>query len=173
MPKAFEKLVQIFMSFPGIGPRQAKRFVYFLLGQPKGFRKEIANVIETLGDDIAQCQACFRYFSGKSRKCDLCLNPNINNNILMVVEKDIDLENIKRAGTYDGAYFVLGGLLPILEKDPQSKIRLRELKSAIAGNKGLKEVILALSANPVGDNTVDFIRETLGPLAKENGFLIS
>ena len=27
----------------------------------------------------------------------------------MVVEKDVDLENIERAGTYKGYYFVLGG----------------------------------------------------------------
>ncbi len=47
----------------------------------------------------------------------------------MVVEKDVDLETIERSGQFNGRYFVLGGLVPILEKDPENRVRSRELIS--------------------------------------------
>ena len=68
--------------------------------------------------------------------------------------KDADLENVERVGDYNGMYFVLGGLLPILEKEPEKRIRIKKLLELIKKRNGnLKEIILALSLNPEGENT--------------------
>ena len=39
---SIEKLIQIFSQFPGIGPRQARRFVYFLLTRNDGTLQELS-----------------------------------------------------------------------------------------------------------------------------------
>ncbi|MFA5987369.1 MAG: toprim domain-containing protein [Candidatus Paceibacterota bacterium] len=86
----------------------------------------------------------------------------------MIVAKDIDLENIKRSGAYTGRYFVLGGLLPILEKHPEEKIRTTKLKDLLTTTlekDNLREVIVALSANPEGDYTADFLKKYIGDIA--------
>jgi len=100
---------------------------------------------------------------------------NRDRSLLMVVEKDNDLENIERSRCYTGHYFVLGGVLPFLEKDPNSKIRGRELLQVVAGRaKGaLKEVILALSTNPDGEHTTEYVKELLLPLVEEHKLKIS
>ncbi|MFC1775688.1 toprim domain-containing protein, partial [Patescibacteria group bacterium] len=92
-----------------------------------------------------------------------------------VVEKDVDLENVNKTGAYKGLYFILGGSLPILEQNPAKKIRARELfdRAQEYSKNGLKEVILATSATPEGENTAQYVKKILAPLAEKYGVKIS
>ncbi|MFH0846210.1 MAG: toprim domain-containing protein [Patescibacteria group bacterium] len=168
-----DKLTEYFTKFPGIGQRQAKRFVYFLLTRNSSFLKEFTDLILSLKKSTKICSSCFRFYSANSNNshlCNLCLDKNRDSSILMVVAKDADLNNIERIGDYNGSYFVLGGLLPILEKNPEERIRIKPLINLIkekAEAGVLKEVILALSLNPEGENTTDYILRSLKPLAEE------
>ena len=81
--------------------------------------------------------------------------------MLMLVPRDIDLEAVERSGGYKGYYFVLGGVVPILEKEPEKKIRINKLQETISKRKNLKEVILAMNANADGEHTADYIKEQL------------
>lgn len=156
-----DRLTQAFTRFPGIGPRQAKRFVYFLLNQPKSYHRELADLLSNLDQNINQCSLCFQYFTptGSESLCNICSDQN-REKTLMVVEKDVDLENIERAGVYKGRYFVLGGTVPILEKEPENKIRIKELIGYLSRD-AFDEIILAMSANPEGDNTGDYVKKEL------------
>lgn len=93
----------------------------------------------------------------------------------MVVEKDTDFESVRRSGSYTGRYFILGGTIPVLEKNPASKIRIRELIARVesGASEGLSEIILALSANPEGDFTRDYVARTLEPIAQKLGIIIT
>jgi len=159
---SIDKLSEIFGKFPGIGPRQAKRFVYYLLHRQNGFSKDLIDAIENLKKEIMQCSECMRFFAKNghaSNLCSICSNKERDSELLMIVPRDIDLEAIERSGSYKGYYFVLGGSVPILEKEPEKKIRLTELKKLIEKKKeGLKEIILAMNANAEGENTTDFIK---------------
>lgn len=177
---SFEKLVSMFGRFPGVGGRQAKRFAYFLLSQNKSFTDELSAFIIEVKNSVWQCKSCYRFFrqsksNEKNEICDICENPNTDKTTLLLVEKDIDLENIRKAGVYHGNYFVLGGLLPILEENPSKKIRIKELLKTIQDKleNGLKETIIAVSANPEGENTAAYILKTLEPLSKERGFYVT
>lgn len=163
-----EQLAQSFKRFPGIGPRQAKRFVHYLLRASQGEVDKLLNEIRNLRSNIKTCAACRRFFSPNgivSPLCPICRHPERDHTLLMLVEKDIDLDNIERSGTYRGYYFVLGGLLPILEKNPEQKLPLRDLV-ALVNNKlketeTLREIIVALSANLEGDHTIEFLKTYL------------
>lgn len=178
MDKA-RKAAEYFSKLPGIGPRQARRFVYFLLAQEARFLDGLAEAIKTLKEEMSQCSSCRRFFEGKAKKdgglCDICRNPSTDHSTLLVLEKDVDLENVKKLGVYHGRYFILGGLLPILEKNPTDKIRIRELV-AEAGKQireGLKEIIIALSVNPEGENTAQYVTKTLEPLKEKHGLKLA
>ena len=171
-----KKLTEYFTKFPGIGPRQARRFVYFLLSQKEEFLNELLSSIKKLKTSVSQCTSCFRFFEGNSPLCDICGGKNTDTSIIMVVEKDIDFENIKKSGVYHGRYFILGGLLPILEKNPTDKIRIRELVKEVGKqitSKKLKEIVIALSANLEGDNTFQYIQKTLEPIKEKHKIKIS
>jgi recombination protein RecR len=160
-----DKLSEIFAHFPGIGPRQAKRFVYYLLSRNNDSIKTLVNAIEEVKRNTSQCTECMRFFpstsSGRVTKiCPICSDVSRETALLMIVPRDADLEAVEKSGSYKGFYFVLGGSLPILEKEPAKRIRLNELKSKIErSKKELKEIILAMNANAEGENTADFIKD--------------
>jgi recombination protein RecR len=95
----------------------------------------------------------------------------------MVVEKDSDLESVRKSRVYHGKYFILGGLVPIVEKTTKSRVRIEELKKKISGSKEskekLSEVILAFSLNPQGDHTDQYVREQLKEITDKINIKIS
>ena len=153
----------MFSQFPGIGPRQARRFVYYLLTRQNGALEELAKNVLELKKDVIICTDCMRFFQKKhadEKVCKICADPNRDTSTLMIVERDVDLESVERNGGFKGVYFVLGGSIPILEKEPEKRVRLTELKYFIEKKKaGLEEIILGVNWNPEGENTGDFVRK--------------
>jgi recombination protein RecR len=158
-----DELSRAFERFPGIGPRQARRFVYYLLAKPANDRSRLADLISRIGDDVRQCAECLRFWSGAGALCPYCADPARDDTQLMLVEKDQDLLAIERSGSYRGRYFVLGGVLTLSGK---GAIRERELIERVErrAKEGLQELILALSATSEGEHTSDHIRRLLEPL---------
>lgn len=159
-----EELAQAFARLPGIGPRQGKRFVYHLLASPASERTRFAELLGALGSNVRQCPECLRFFtSSTAGMCNYCSDGARDATQMLIVEKDQDLAAIERAGTYKGKYFVLGGVLTLSGK---GIIREKELVRAAEGRikKGLKEIVLALSATSEGEHTADRVRELLAPL---------
>src|SRR6202012_5640686 len=137
-----ERLTQLFEKFPGIGPRQAQRFVQFLLRSSPAMRREFAESVQSLGGSVRQCKTCMRFFSGESAICSLCSNPERDHSLLAVVANDADLAAMERSGTYRGLYFVLGGTLH-LGSEQMSGWRIKQLLDSLAARKGLQEIVLA------------------------------
>lgn len=159
-----EKLTEIFKEFPGIGERQAKRFVYFLMSRNPNYTESLSSLIKELKKDTLQCSECFKFFISTSKKekiCEICKDINIDPSTLLVVEKDSDLESIHKSKVYNGKYFILGGLVPIVEKNTNRIIRINELIKKIQNEKDLKEIVLAFSANPQGNHTDFYVRNQL------------
>ncbi|MFM2330738.1 MAG: hypothetical protein RLZZ26_245 [Candidatus Parcubacteria bacterium] len=158
-----EELARALARFPGIGPRQGKRFVFYLLASPASERAKLAELISSLGKDVHQCGECLRFFNGSNANtCNYCSDKTRDDTQLMIVEKDQDLAAIERAGTYKGRYFVLGGVLTLTGKGAiRDKELLRALEKRLKNN--LKEVVLALSATSEGEHTADHVRQLLAP----------
>ncbi len=161
---SIEKLAELFEKFPGVGKRQAKRFVYFLLRKNSGYARDLSEAILNLKKNIRLCEESFQFFYSErgDTLSPIARDENRDNSKLMIVEKDSDLENIERMSVYDGKYFVLGGSIPVLSKEPTQYIRESELLKIIEKKKdGLKEIILALSLNPQGENTLEYLQNSL------------
>ena len=174
---SFDELARHFERFPGIGPRQARRFVYHLLTEEPEALRALADAIADVQTKVTECAHCFRYFarSNGNTLCDLCENANRNHELLMVVERDSDIIPIERSGTYDGYYFVLGGTVPLLDPEENIKLRGGALKgiAEMRMNRGLKEIILAFSVNPDGENTARYVTTLLQESASKHGIKIS
>lgn len=170
-----DRLTQLFEKFPGIGPRQARRFVQYLLTAPPSIRSEIAESLKNLGAQTSQCKKCYRWFvksNDKTGFCSICSAIHRDSATLFVVEKDADLENIERSG-FRGLYFVLGGNIPLAAEEPQKYIRMRELLKRIeteASEQKIKEVILGLSATTEGDHTRLILEEKIRPMIETGQF---
>lgn len=152
---SIDKLAELFQKFPGIGKRQARRFVYFLLHKNNGYIQQLINEIANVKKEINQCQECYRFYPRDEKYiCPICLN-NTEVKQLMIIEKDADLENIHKTNLYEGKYFVLGGFIASHEKK-RSYARTDQLLNRIkhdVENKKIDEVIFGLSISPEAEHT--------------------
>ncbi len=158
-----DELATALARFPGIGPRQGKRFVFYLLAAPAAERAKLAELIASLGKEVRQCPECLRFFNGSTAAvCNYCADTTREDSLLMLIEKDQDLAAVERAGTYRGRYFVLGGVLTLTGKGAiREKELLKTVEKRLKNN--LKEIVLALSATSEGEHTADRVRELLAP----------
>ncbi|MFA5888867.1 MAG: toprim domain-containing protein [Candidatus Paceibacterota bacterium] len=184
-----QKLIELFKEFPGIGPRQAKRFVYFLLNKNPAYVTDLAKLMTEVRSTVHSCDTCFRFFprpltpersdGGRANTthttCSVCSDNTRDKKLLMLVSHDVDFENIEKTHFYNGYYFVLGGTVPILEKTPEKRIRQNDLVQTIERKtkEGLTEIIMALNYNPEGENTLSYLTQILKPVTEKNGIKIS
>ena len=152
---SIDKLAKLFQSFPGIGKRQARRFVYFLLHKDTSYIQQLVNEIAAVKQEINQCVQCFRFYPRDAQMvCPICIK-NKDSKQLMIVEKDADLENIHKTNLYQGKYFVLGGFIASHEKK-RSYARVEPLLSLIerdSQGENLDELIFGLSISPEAEHT--------------------
>src|SRR3989344_7846036 len=143
-----ERLISLFDRFPGVGPRQAQRFVQFLLRSSPTLRNELIESVKKLSETVRQCSKCYRYFSlpaqagGKEKTCGICTNPKRDRVSLLVIATDADLAALEKSGTYRGLYFVLGGTISLASEETKH-LRVKELLKSIplCVKEGLKEFI--------------------------------
>jgi recombination protein RecR len=170
------RLEEIFAHFPGIGPRQARRFVYYLLNKSPASIKEFTQLVEEVKKSSAECASCHRFFMHKKAGeslCSVCSDESRDKTSLMVVARDSDFESIEKSGAYKGFYFILGGTVPILDKEPEKRIRLQKLLEKIDASKDLKEIILSLNTTPDGEHTADIVREAIQKILNGKSVKIS
>jgi len=160
-----EKLIRHFEGFPGIGSRQARRFAFHILNMSNGDANELSSLIQTVRAQVSECSSCARFFSrnGTGNICHLCASGTRDHSKLAIVERDVDIDAIERSGVYDGLYFVLGGTVPLLDTQDTKKLRGGQLKHVVSerAQSELKEIILALSVNPDGENTARYVEMLL------------
>ena len=164
-----DRLTELFMRFPGIGPKQAKRFVYFLLREHSHYKEQLIKTLEELKFTGRQCERCYRFFGDKNAQlpkplCSICVTESRDQFQLMIVEKELDLDAVEKTGSYNGLYFILGGLVPPLTEKPSEIIRIRELTARIhtdIASKTLTEVIFALPVTDYGDTTAEYVEKTI------------
>jgi recombination protein RecR len=169
-----DSLINDFQRLPGIGPKQAERFAYYLMKQNKAFIESLSKNILNIKLNSSQCTECFSFFSNSHNKesknelCNICSDESRDRSIMLIVEKELDVNAIEKTSEYNGVYFVTGGKLPFLIDDPREYIRIRELVDIIRKkldaeeeHNKIKEIIFALPANDEGDNQVEYIKKTI------------
>ncbi|MEI8249062.1 MAG: toprim domain-containing protein [Candidatus Taylorbacteria bacterium] len=169
------KLTEFFAHFPGIGPRQAKRFVYYLLNKSPAYIAEFTRLIEEAKKSTSECNQCHRFFTSvqATHTCSICLDPNRDHQTLMIVARDSDFETIEKSSAYKGLYFILGGTVPVLDKEPEKRIRLETLLRYIVDSKNLREVILSLNTTPDGEHTAHIVKEALQKISSSSPLKIT
>ncbi|MEK7138678.1 MAG: recombination mediator RecR [Patescibacteria group bacterium] len=177
MNTKFRDLVKLFQKLPGVGPRQAARFVIALLEQPEENLAEFGNSISNLKKDVGFCSECFNISDSPeallleprslaSGRCHICHDPKRDNSKLMVVEKVTDLDSIEKTGLYKGLYHVLGGAINPLDKITPQNLRIKELEKRIenlssrskASGEGM-ELIVATNPDTPGETTALYIKD--------------
>ncbi len=163
MHDSIERLTKLFLRFPGIGERQARRFAYFILSQESTYVEALAQALVEARSRAYTCTRCMRIFEGTPGMCDICGDTKRDHTTLAVVEKSQDISAFTKT-QYNGLFFNLGGLIPIVQKNiidntNASLLVNRIIKETQSGT--LKEVILAFPITPNGEHTDQALRELI------------
>ena len=188
MNEEYNKLFEYFKTFPGIGKRQAERFVFHVLTKDTFWVDNFINEIKKSRENVKECTDCCRVFKNKYGEkyelCDVCRSQVRDRTILAVVERNMDAEVMLSKGAWTGLVFVLGGQFQVIEKKNPPKINLEKLLLFIKkllrnpnesadssggelsspGAVGLREVVLCTSLNPDGVFTASVIKEKVKEL---------
>jgi recombination protein RecR len=161
-PEPITNLVAAFSRLPGVGPKTALRYVFYLLKQPTSDLDVMARALTQLGARIRVCERCFTYT--QSHICDICSEQKRNPALLCVVEESRDIATIEATGAYTGIYHVLGGTLNPIEGMTPEVIRVRELFDRLKNEPDVREIILGLSPTVEGETTMLYLSKHLSPL---------
>lgn len=172
-PKSIQKLIDQFSRFPTVGPKTAARFVFYLLRTPKEEVSSLLELISNLSKEVKLCSFCFKPFEGKGNLCEICYDSGRDRAKLCIIEKEIDLDVIEKIKRYKGLYFILGGTVSLLKKEPK-KIRVSELIERIKDpaifhlfDVSFEEIIIATNPTAEGEATALYLERKLKPLNKK------
>lgn len=162
MNQKFKYIVDLFRKLPGVGPRQAARFVLALLEKSESELAELGESIVDLKKQITICPICFNI--SDNHKCNICADPKRDQSKILVLEKITDLDSIEKTGLYKGLYHVLGGAINPVDGFTPDTLRLKELKNRVEKQmKENDEIELIIATNPTtaGETTSLYIKDML------------
>jgi recombination protein RecR len=167
LPDEIKRFIDAFARIPSIGPRQATRLAFRFIGNGPSKINELTRIIHDLGK-VKLCDHCFFVHTQPGPTCQIDTNPERNNGVYMIVEKETDLMSIERTGRYSGRYLILGELTRSGALEAWQKLRLNNLKSIIQkeapGGKA-REIIVALNPTTYGDLNASLIEREMKDFA--------
>lgn len=137
------------------------RFALNLLKWDKEDAERFGRAFIDLCNEVKYCQECFNL--SDSEICEICSNPQRNANLLCVVEDIRDVMAIEGTQQYRGKYHVLGGIISPMDGIGPADLKIEELVQRVQ-NKGISEIILALSTTMEGDTTNFYLYKRLKDL---------
>ena len=152
--KLLENAVNEVSQLPGIGRRTALRLVLHLLRQSEDQTNQLSKALLDMRSSINFCQQCHNI--SDQLVCEICANPNRNQDTICVVEDIRDVLAIESTASYRGVYHVLGGKISPMDGIGPTDLNIQSLVDKVNEGK-IKELIFALSSTMEGDTTNFYI----------------
>ncbi len=159
--KSIENLINEFKRLPGIGPKSAKRVVYYLLKQQAGDIEKFAKAMIEMSEKIRFCSICFGI--SEEDVCSICSDTSRDAGKICIVEEISDVAIMENTGEYRGLYHVLGNLLSPIDNIGPEEIRVPALLERIK-KTNIDEIIFALNPTVEGESTSTYLKKILKPL---------
>lgn len=161
LPPALQNLIESLGKLPGVGPRTAERYAYFLLKSEPNTAKQLAKALEDLHNGVTYCKKTFALIEKGKELSDLYTDPRRDKQLVAVVAEPFDIVALEKTGQYKGTYHVLGGLVSPIDGIGPEQLHIVELMKRIDEDK-VKEIILATNASVEGESTALYIQQQIG-----------
>lgn len=161
LPSALVELIEALGALPGVGPRTAERYAYYLLKSDQTTGKRIAAATENLHGQIGYCKRTFALVEAGKEYSDLYTDPSRDKKLVAVVAEPFDIVALEKTGQFKGTYHVLGGLVSPIDDVGPEQLHIAELVKRIDEDK-VEEIILATNASVEGESTALYIQQQIG-----------
>ncbi len=160
LPKTLEEVIEALGHLPGVGPRTAERYAYFLFKSNQQISKNISDSLLNLHTNIKSCPVTFALIDTKDDVSPLYSDPKKDKTTILVVEEPLDIYAIEQTKQYHGTYHVLGGALSPIDGITIDQLHIKELIDRIKKDK-VKEVIIATNPSVEGESTALLLQKLI------------
>lgn len=161
LPPALTDVIEALGKLPGVGPRTAERYAYYLVRGDAAKSHEIARALTHLHEGIGYCKKTFALVPAGQELSDLYTDPKRDKQVVAVVAEPFDIVALEKTGQFSGTYHVLGGLVSPIDGIGPEQLHIAELVKRI-DEDDVQEIILATNASVEGESTALYIQQQIG-----------
>jgi recombination protein RecR len=161
LPPALTDVIEALGKLPGVGPRTAERYAYYLVRSDDSKAQALSAALKALQGGIGYCQKTFALVPAGQELSDLYTDPQRDKTVIAVVAEPFDIVALEKTGQFKGTYHVLGGLVSPIDGVGPENLRIAELVARIDEDQ-VQEIILATNASVEGESTALFIQKQIG-----------
>lgn len=160
LPRALQDVIDDLGSLPGVGPRTAERYAYYLLRTDTQKAHKLAASLDKLHDGIGYCRKTFALVEKGQELSPLYTDPERDKSLIAVVAEPFDIVALEKTAHFKGTYHVLGGLVSPIDGIGPENLHIKELIARVKEDN-VTEIILATSASVEGESTALYIQKQL------------
>lgn len=158
-PNSVSDLINCFKKLPGIGQKTAERMVFSIIDNFTDDDYDLFyNSFINVKGSIKRCKKCNMITDHDI--CDICNDKTRNSDALIVVESFKDVFSIEKIVSFNGYYYVLGGLISPFDGINPEDLNLTLLFDRVK-NENIKELIFVVKSGIEADTTVLYVKKTL------------
>lgn len=157
------RLIEQLQRLPGVGPKTAQRLALHIIKRSEEEVKALAQALVEAKKQVGLCQVCFHLSAEPI--CEICRNTNRDNSTICVVADSRDVIALEKTREYRGKYHVLGGVISPMEGIGPDQLHIQQLVRKVS-QKGIEEVIIAISPSVEGETTTLYVGQLLKPFTK-------
>lgn len=158
LPKALNDLIDALALLPGVGPRTAERYAYYLFRSNPKISDTIAESLAKLHSGVKSCPVTFALIDANEEVSSLYTDRD--KTTVLVVEEPLDIYAIEQTNQYKGTYHVLGGALSPIDGITPEQLHINELIDRI-DKDNVKEIIIATNPSVEGESTALLLEKVI------------
>ena len=160
LPKALTDAIEALGHLPGVGPRTAERYAYFLFRANPRVSDSISEALQRLHSGVKLCPKTFALIDASEDLSPLYSDPTRDKSTVLVVEEPLDIYSLEATKQYHGTYHVLGGAVSPIDGVTPDQLHIKELVSRVSDDS-VKEIIIATNPSVEGESTALLLQKLL------------
>lgn len=158
LPKALSNAIDALGMLPGVGPRTAERYAYYLFRSNEKVSESIVEALSNLHDGVKLCPVTFALIDADEDVSPLY--EERDKTTVLVVEEPLDIYAIEQTKAYAGTYHVLGGAISPIDGITPDQLHIKELIDRVDKDK-VTEIIIATNPSVEGESTALLLEKML------------
>ena len=160
LPKALTDVIEALGRLPGVGPRTAERYAYYLFRSNPRISENIVEALSRLHNGVKSCPVTFALIDADDDLSPFYSDESRDKTTVLVVEEPLDIYAIEQTNGYKGTYHVLGGAISPIDGVTPEQLHIGELIKRV-NNDNVKEVIIATNPSVEGESTAIYLEKIL------------
>lgn len=160
LPKALEDAIEALGRLPGVGPRTAERYAYYLFRANEKISDNIAETLSSLHSKVKSCPVTFALIDADDDISPFYADEGRDKTTVLVVEEPLDIYAIEATKAFKGTYHVLGGAISPIDGITPEQLHIGELIKRV-NTDNVKEVIIATNPSVEGESTALLLEKML------------